>query len=373
QTDRANRFEYLLKQTELFAHFIQPAAQKTPTSPLKMKPGRPRIKKDEKQNLLSVGDYRHRRTEQEEDEELLTESSKATNVCTRFEDSPSYVKWGKLRDYQVRGLNWLISLYENGINGILADEMGLGKTLQTISLLGYMKHYRNIPGPHMVLVPKSTLHNWMSEFKRWVPTLRSVCLIGDKEQRAAFVRDVLLPGEWDVCVTSYEMLIKEKSVFKKFNWRYLVIDESRVFITSKEKTIGKNKRLHSQNGLNHLNEKEKPTMPLMHISGKLFVLVNLKHPSIKISKSFENVIFFLYSLEKIDNYILLLDLQNNPTFRISSFFLHVYLSYWKKKFCFTEKLLGTRYPEILSCLMQHRHKKKNSLKLMKLNPLMMKS
>ncbi|XP_023561516.1 SWI/SNF-related matrix-associated actin-dependent regulator of chromatin subfamily A member 5 [Octodon degus] len=183
QTDRANRFEYLLKQTELFAHFIQPAAQKTPTSPLKMKPGRPRIKKDEKQNLLSVGDYRHRRTEQEEDEELLTESSKATNICTRFEDSPSYVKWGKLRDYQVRGLNWLISLYENGINGILADEMGLGKTLQTISLLGYMKHYRNIPGPHMVLVPKSTLHNWMSEFKRWVPTLRSVCLIGDKEQR----------------------------------------------------------------------------------------------------------------------------------------------------------------------------------------------
>lgn len=33
------------------------------------------------------------------------------------------VKTGKLRDYQVRGLNWLISLYENGINGILADEM----------------------------------------------------------------------------------------------------------------------------------------------------------------------------------------------------------------------------------------------------------
>ena len=235
QTDRANRFEYLLKQTELFAHFIQPAAQKTPTSPLKMKPGRPRINKDEKQNLLSVGDYRHRRTEQEEDEELLTESSKATNVCTRFEDSPSYVKWGKLRDYQVRGLNWLISLYENGINGILADEMGLGKTLQTISLLGYMKHYRNIPGPHMVLVPKSTLHNWMSEFKRWVPTLRSVCLIGDKEQRAAFVRDVLLPGEWDVCVTSYEMLIKEKSVFKKFNWRYLVIDEAHRIKNEKSK------------------------------------------------------------------------------------------------------------------------------------------
>lgn len=125
-----------------------------------------------------------------------------------------------MRDYQVRGLNWLISLYENGINGILADEMvctfslkpyrmvitmnfssvcriymyyyilytqGLGKTLQTISLLGYMKHYRNIPGPHMVLVPKSTLYNWMNEFKRWVPSLRAVCLIGDRDERVGCV------------------------------------------------------------------------------------------------------------------------------------------------------------------------------------------
>lgn len=62
---------------------------------------------------------------------------------------------------------------------------GLGKTLQTIALLGYLKHYRNIPGPHMVLVPKSTLHNWMNEFKRWVPSLRAVCLIGDKDARVS--------------------------------------------------------------------------------------------------------------------------------------------------------------------------------------------
>lgn len=60
----------------------------------------------------------------------------------RFEASPAYIKNGELRDYQIRGLNWMISLYENGINGILADEMGLGKTLQTISLLGYLKHFK---------------------------------------------------------------------------------------------------------------------------------------------------------------------------------------------------------------------------------------
>lgn len=91
-----------------------------------------------------------------------------------------------MRDYQIRGLNWMISLYENGINGILADEMGLGKTLQTISLLGFMKHYKNTPGPHIVIVPKSTLSNWMNEFSKWCPTLRAVCLIGDQETRVSF-------------------------------------------------------------------------------------------------------------------------------------------------------------------------------------------
>ena len=77
-----------------------------------------------------------------------------------------------MRDYQIRGLNWLISLYENGINGILADEMGLGKTLQTISLLGYLKFFRNIEGPHVVVVPKSTISNWGNEFARWCPGLK---------------------------------------------------------------------------------------------------------------------------------------------------------------------------------------------------------
>lgn len=63
------------------------------------------------------------------------------NMVHQFAKSPDYIK-GEMRDYQVRGLNWMINLYENGLNGILADEMGLGKTLQTISLLGYMRHHK---------------------------------------------------------------------------------------------------------------------------------------------------------------------------------------------------------------------------------------
>ena len=150
-------------------------------------------------------------TEQEEDEELLTDLNHAKKNMVQFDESPHYIKNGKLRDYQVRGLNWMISLFENGINGILADEMGLGKTLQTISLLGFMKHFKNINGPHMVLVPKSTLANWMNEFKKWCPTLRAVCLIGDQETRNKFIRDTMMPGKIELiflCKKSFPQDLK---------------------------------------------------------------------------------------------------------------------------------------------------------------------
>ena len=70
---------------------------------------------------------------------------------------------GKMHDYQVQGLNWMVSLHHNGLNGILVDEMGLGKTLQTVSFLAYFKNYRDMPGPHLIVVPKSTLQTWARE------------------------------------------------------------------------------------------------------------------------------------------------------------------------------------------------------------------
>ena len=73
---------------------------------------------------------------------------------------------------------------------------GLGKTLQTISLLGYMCLMRDVPGPHMVVVPKSTLSNWMAEFKRWCPKLIPICLIGNQEERVCFCLDCLTRMLW---------------------------------------------------------------------------------------------------------------------------------------------------------------------------------
>ncbi len=111
---------------------------------------------------------RRRRTEAEEDAELLKDEKHGGSAETVFRESPTFIH-GEMRDYQVAGLNWLISLHENGISGILADEMGLGKTLQTIAFLGYLRHVMGISGPHLITVPKSTLDNWNREFARWTP------------------------------------------------------------------------------------------------------------------------------------------------------------------------------------------------------------
>lgn len=52
-------------------------------------------------------------------------------------EAPPTLRGGKLRDYQLYGVKWMVKLFENGMHGILADEMGLGKTVQVISLFAH--------------------------------------------------------------------------------------------------------------------------------------------------------------------------------------------------------------------------------------------
>ncbi|KAL4642830.1 hypothetical protein ACB092_02G048300 [Castanea dentata] len=223
------RLKYLLQQTELFAHFAkgdQTAAQK---------------------KAKGRGRHASKITEEEEDEECLKEEEDGLSGTgtTRLVTQPSCIQ-GKMRDYQLAGLNWLIRLYENGINGILADEMGLGKTLQTISLLGYLHEFRGITGPHMVVAPKSTLGNWMNEIRRFCPTLRAVKFLGNPDERKHIREDLLVAGKFDVCVTSFEMAIKEKSSLRRFSWRYIIIDEAHR-IKNENSLLSKTMRLYNTN------------------------------------------------------------------------------------------------------------------------------
>ncbi|KAI8992400.1 SNF2 family N-terminal domain-containing protein [Pilobolus umbonatus] len=219
---RVRRYRYLLDQTELFAHFLKLKDVKDDamTAALAEKEHQRKLADEE-------GARRRRKTEKEEDEEILQdEQGDNDEQLTVFTESPAYVTGGILREYQIQGLNWMISLFENGINGILADEMGLGKTLQTISFLGYLKHVRGIKGPHLVVVPKSTLNNWLNEFNKWTPDFDAFVFHGDKEERSKLIKSRIIPGKFEICITSYEICLLEKTQFKKIKWQYLIIDEA---------------------------------------------------------------------------------------------------------------------------------------------------
>lgn len=216
---------------------------------------------------------RLRRTEAEEDAELLKDEKHGGSAETVFRESPSFVQ-GLMRDYQVAGLNWLISLHENGISGILADEMGLGKTLQTISFLGYLRHIMGITGPHLVTVPKSTLDNWKREFARWTPEVNVLVLQGAKEERQKLIQERLKDESFDVCITSYEMILREKSHLKQFAWEYIIIDEAHR-IKNEESSLAQVIRLF--NSRNRLLITGTPLQNNLH---ELWALLNFLLPDV---------------------------------------------------------------------------------------------
>lgn len=144
-----------------------------------------------------------------------------------------------LKEYQVKGLNWLANLYEQGINGILADEMGLGKTVQSISVLAYLAETHNIWGPYLVVTPASTLHNWQQEISKFVPEFKVLPYWGNAKDRK------VLRKFWDrksvrygkdapfhVLVTSYQLVVADAPYFLKMKWQYMILDEAQAIKSS---------------------------------------------------------------------------------------------------------------------------------------------
>jgi SWI/SNF-related matrix-associated actin-dependent regulator of chromatin subfamily A member 5 len=252
RADQAKRrLEFLLKQSNIFSHFggVKEDAAKFGT----------RIANHVTSPRSPDGHGGSRRGAAEDEDEEVALAEADEHEATFLTQQPTTLGFGQMRDYQLEGLNWMIRLQENGVNGILADgtslqavviscspdfiltlirfcikctEMGLGKTLQSISILVYMLEYKNVSGPHLIVVPKSTLSNWMNELARWAPTLNSVKFHGDKATREDIISTILEPGQrdedrdWHVVVTTYEICNLEKNTLNKFAWSYLIIDEA---------------------------------------------------------------------------------------------------------------------------------------------------
>ncbi|XP_043428106.1 SWI/SNF-related matrix-associated actin-dependent regulator of chromatin subfamily A containing DEAD/H box 1 isoform X1 [Prionailurus viverrinus] len=133
-----------------------------------------------------------------------------------------------LKPYQKVGLNWLALVHKHGLNGILADEMGLGKTIQAIAFLAYLYQEGN-KGPHLIVVPASTIDNWLREVNLWCPTLKVLCYYGSQEERKQIRYNIHSKyEEYNVIVTTYNCAISssdDRSLFRRLKLNYAIFDE----------------------------------------------------------------------------------------------------------------------------------------------------
>ncbi|KAL8284283.1 hypothetical protein RQP46_005032 [Phenoliferia psychrophenolica] len=162
------------------------------------------------------------------EEEVAAEKIDYYNVAHRIKETiteqPKMLVGGQLKSYQIKGLEWMISLYNNHVNGILADEMGLGKTIQTISLITFLIETKKQNGPFLVIVPLSTMPNWILEFEKWAPAVKMISYKGTPTQRKNSQWEIR-QGGFQVLLTTYEYIIKDRPLLAKIKWVHMIIDE----------------------------------------------------------------------------------------------------------------------------------------------------
>lgn len=193
---------------------------KNDSSPRKL--GRPRKHKKPKKSKKSKKPKLKKPKNRASNETKLTRQAIEAAQTGHKQSQPTLVTGCTMKDYQLDGLEWLVTLYENGLNGILADEMGLGKTLQCISLICYLIEH-GVKGPFLVVAPLSTVSNWCREFGKFAPKVKVMQYSGERSKRKkqSFGRRM----KAQVVVTSYDLIIKDYLRFKRVNWSYLTVDE----------------------------------------------------------------------------------------------------------------------------------------------------
>lgn len=160
----------------------------------------------------------------EEELEKIDYYEVAHRVKESVTEQASILVGGSLKEYQLKGLEWMISLVNNNLNGILADEMGLGKTIQSISLVTYLIEKKRWTGPFLVIVPLSTITNWTVEFDKWAPSVKTVVYKGPPNARKA-QQAIIRSGDFQVLLTTYEYVIKDRPLLSKIRWQHMIIDE----------------------------------------------------------------------------------------------------------------------------------------------------
>ncbi|XP_012284953.1 putative DNA helicase Ino80 isoform X2 [Orussus abietinus] len=242
------KLNFLITQTELYAHFMSRKLGKaSPEEQLRIlnqldEEKNPRLvgiddydceimKQKAKKNATEAFDSERARTRQFDTGAAAQELRLSETPENLEHPQPSIFK-GNLKGYQLKGMNWLANLYDQGISGILADEMGLGKTVQSIAFLCHVAERYSVWGPFLIISPASTLHNWQQEMARFVPIFKVVPYWGNPQERK------ILRQFWDtkdlhtkeasfhVVITSYQLVITDYKYFNRIKWQYMILDEA---------------------------------------------------------------------------------------------------------------------------------------------------
>ncbi|GAV89368.1 SNF2_N domain-containing protein/Helicase_C domain-containing protein/DBINO domain-containing protein [Cephalotus follicularis] len=275
------RLNFLIQQTELYSHFMQNKSNSQPSEALPVE----NEKQKDEEVLLNSSDMGPFEEEDPEEAELKKEALKAAqdavskqklltsafdSECLKLrqaiEEAPSLdpsvagssnidlqqpstmpvtstvqtpeLFKGSLKEYQLKGLQWLVNCYEQGLNGILADEMGLGKTIQAMAFLAHLAEEKNIWGPFLVVAPASVLNNWADEISRFCPDLKTLPYWGGLQERTVLRKNInpkrlyRRDAGFHILITSYQLLVSDEKYFRRVKWQYMVLDEAQAIKSS---------------------------------------------------------------------------------------------------------------------------------------------
>ncbi|PWZ05304.1 DNA helicase INO80 [Zea mays] len=257
-----HRLNFLLSQTELYSHFMQnktggSAPPDEEDVPDEEDPEEAQLKREalraaqhavsQQKMKTNAFDSEIVRLRQTSDSALPTDDSSSMDPSkidllhpstmpeTSSVQTPELFK-GVLKEYQLKGLQWLVNCYEQGLNGILADEMGLGKTVQAMAFLSHLAEDKNIWGPFLVVAPASVVNNWAEELIRFCPDLKILPYWGPERMilrkninpKRLYRRD----ASFHILITNYQILVNEEKLLRRVKWQYMVLDEAQAIKSS---------------------------------------------------------------------------------------------------------------------------------------------
>ncbi len=149
--------------------------------------------------------------------------SNISSIREEAYDIPNGIN-AQLREYQIRGFGWMMTLARNSLGGILADDMGLGKTLQTIVYIRAMLDGPEKQHPHFLIVcPSSIIYNWMEEFQSFAPGIKACVVTGVPEERKKLIDAY---EDYDVLITSYPLMRRDVGLYRKIVFGTVFLDEA---------------------------------------------------------------------------------------------------------------------------------------------------